>query len=300
MRKILSLPILVATLLLAGCESADPTSSSSAPERIGETVTLAPRMVRTASISDSLYSATSVVRATVLDDNDQVIVMREAPFAQGRLDLPGVQASLEVKILIEGFNSSRVLLWSGTSSLRKAKDHQSAGVQASKDGTTGVPIYKRLIDLPGVDPTTDLDSLATANLVGRWATQLQYLTNLGDTVVTTAYLALNSDGTYALNQLEQFLGYSGAYTGLYEIGVWAVSEGLVGLVPAGMKTCVDNVNGYRCVVTQTGTPNGLNELYLNATPTAARFYTLDLYSDGFVVTDIYNSTNVQIWVQDQD
>lgn len=294
MRKILSLPILVATLLLAGCESADPTSSSSGPA--GETVTLAPRVVRTASVSDSLFNATSTVRATVLDRDDNVLASREAAFSLGTLTLPPIQASLDVKVRLEGLNPSRILLWSGTSTLQKAKDHATSGVRASKDGgTTDVQIFKRLVELPGVDSTTDPDSLATARLVGNWYTQISLLDDQGDTVVLSAYLALYGDGIYVLNQLEQYQGFSGAYRGLFEVGAWAVADGLVGLVPTTMKTCLDAVTGVNCQISLAGTPNGLNALYLDAFPTTARFYSLDLRSDRFVVTDITDSTNVQTW-----
>lgn len=291
MRKILTL--LLASMSLVGCQSGD--SSSSTAVQSEDLVSIAPRAVRTSSITDSLYNATSLVRATILDKDDNVLASREAAFAAKSMSLPPVEASLDVKVRLEGFDASGILLWSGTSGLQKAKDHESIGVRASKDGGTGVQIYKRLVEIPGVDPGVNLDSLVTARLLGHWLTQVSYQDDAGETVVLTAYLALYSDGVYALNQLEQYQGFQGAYAGLFEVGAWAVADGLVGLVPTSMKTCLDNLNGTNCQISLAGTPNGLNPLYLDGIATTARFYSLDLYSDRFVVTDLFDSTNIQTW-----
>lgn len=295
MRRLLSL--LLASFALVSCDAESP-SKASAPVGAEDQVSISPRIVRSSAISDSLFWATTRVRATILNSAGDELAFQEADYGTGGLMLPAIDRDLEVKIRLDGYDGSRILLWSGSTALKRARDHASSGVRASNSGSvTDVQIFSRLVPGGGGDPGLDQDSLASEFLVGNWATLLYLNATDGTPIQVVASLRLNPDGTYALNQGYQRRGDSLVYAGLFELGAWTVADGLLGLVPSREFTCFDGVLGSMCDVPVAGSVAALPELYVESiAPSSPRIYFLEIASGYIKVTDILDATNFQTWI----
>jgi hypothetical protein len=303
MRKLLSLPILVATLLLTSVVlvSCDAGSSSRAVVPTGgeDRVAIVPRLVRSSAITDSLFGATTRVRATIVNSAGDEIASQEADYGTGRLNLPAIDRDLEVKIRMDGYDASRILLWSGTSALKRARDHANSGVRASNTGSvTDVQIFSRLVPGGGGDPGLDQDSLAEVLLVGEWLTILYFNANDGTPLQMTALMTLFSDNKYALNQVYTPVGdTTNIFAGDFESGDWGVSGGIFDLEPDRLLVCYDSIQYKECDVPTGGSVNALPDLYVDADSVGSpRNYFLEIASGYIKVTDTKDRTNSQTWI----
>lgn len=230
MHKLLSLPILAATLLLSGCEGTHSTST--APASSEGTVAIAPRIVRSASISDSLWNATVTVFAGLYDVRDSLIpgTGRNAAFGSGRLTLPPVAESLLVSVYVSGLDASGTKIWSGWTPWQQAKSFKN-GLQARTD----IEVFSRVSTVPS--PTT--------SLIGTWTMDSTYYVDQTFQVVlyyANYGLDIMEDGRYAIAVQYRFALTDAIYASAVQTGTWSGNATNLRIAPANEWVCDDSDN----------------------------------------------------------
>lgn len=230
MRKILSLPILATIVLLVGCEGTGTTPI--APDATSGAVAIAPRIVRSASISDSLWSATATVFAGLYDVKDSLIpgTGRNANFGSGQLILPPVAEDLMVSVYVSGFDASGTKIWSGWTPWQQAKSFKN-GLQARTD----IEVFSRVTTVTS----------PTASLIGTWTLDTTYYVD--NTLQAVLYYAnygleLTDDGRYTFAVQYRFALTDAIYASGVQTGVWSGSATNLQIEPTNEWVCDDSDN----------------------------------------------------------
>lgn len=214
--------MLVASLFLSGCEQATSSVESGGS---GETVTILPRIVRTALVPDHLFLGTSEVRIQAVSSNTSFHFDKTVPFSDRSITIDKVPSAAQVVISLEGYDPSGNLLWSGA----------SASFLASTSTTSGVAIP--LDAVPGIMPYQSPNSWL-------WS-------DVRNADTTVEWLNLNNDGTYS-RQLLTWNFPSGAaardtFYGIYEAGSYLRKGATLELEPLHRDSCAwRGTNGNEC------------------------------------------------------
>lgn len=165
MRKFISL--LALSVLLSSCQE---SATSPTIEGSDEFVTLAPRLLRTASVPMPLFNGTDRVRVRVTSSNSSFTFDQTVSFVDHSLDVPGVPRSATVQISLSGLDADGNVIWSGS----------SATFLASTSETSN-------FDIPLSAPSNQTSYL----IASTWQWQGWSSSDTG-----VEWLNLNDDGTY--------------------------------------------------------------------------------------------------------
>lgn len=230
MRKRHALPILLATYFLTGCEGTNPSSTAS--EASNGTVTIAPRVVRSASISDSLWNSTATVFAGLYDIRDSLVPGsgRNTSFGARQLTLPAVAENLVVSVYVSGLDASGTKIWSGWTPWQEARTFKN-GLQARTD----IEVFSR-VPQPS-DPSV--------NLVGTWTMDSTYY--LDETMADVIYYAnygldITDDGRYTFAVQYRLALTDAIYASGVQSGIWSGNATNLLIEPSNEWVCDDSDN----------------------------------------------------------
>lgn len=193
---------------------------------------IAPRIVRSASISDSLWNATATVFAGLYDVRDSLIpgTGRNAAFGSGRLTLPPVAESLLVSVYVSGLDASGTKIWSGWTPWQQARSFKN-GLQARTD----IEVFSRVTTVTS----------PTASLIGTWTLDTTYYVD--NTMQAVLYYAnygleITEDGRYTFAVQYRFALTDAIYASGVQTGIWSGSATNLQIEPTNEWVCDDSDN----------------------------------------------------------
>lgn len=275
MRKLPILLLALASTSLLSCDGKEASASTTGSEK--EAVSIAPRIVRSAAISDSLWNATATVFAMLYDSNDSLIpgTLSSAPFGTGRITLPAIDADLVVSVYVSGQNAAGKKIWHGWTDWMQARQF-----------STGVGIGSGVLIFPS---TTTPTVLPSDSLVGTWTLVRDYTGTDGLNYREVNALVVDANGTYTINSVSKLLSGTLYFYGYFESGSWSSPQHQLTVTPVSYEECTDLTTG--CDV-QIGESSSL--YYVEATPNARRF-SWAISAGKLYMQDLDNSLNSQIW-----
>jgi len=130
MNKYATLLSMTGLLAATGC---DRTAAPLSPEPSGETVAIAPRIVRASALGLPLYQGANSVLVEAVGPNGTVLQQASARFSDHGVSLQSVPGDAQVQIRVTGQTAGFQTLWTGISSPFRASDLAS-GVSTTTGG----------------------------------------------------------------------------------------------------------------------------------------------------------------------
>lgn len=271
MRKLPILLLALASTSLLSCDGKDaPVGSTGSSDN--DRVSIAPRIVRTAAISDELWNSTVIVNAGLYDKDDNLIpgTFISAPYSSRRITLPPIDADQVVSVYVSGQNAAGRKIWYGWTDWYAASDF-TAGVGVRSD----ITIY----------PSTSQDSL-----VGTWTYIVDYTGTDDLDYRDVNILVIHPDGTYSINSFTKLASGTLFHYGYLETGTWSSPQHQLAVTPVSYEDCRDFVTG--CDVSVIGSSSPLYDV---GTAGNARNFSWYISSGSIYMQDLGNSLNSQIW-----